>query len=313
MGVGLLGTGHYVPSNVVTNKDLEKIVDTSDEWIRTRTGIEERRIVDDGADTSDMAFYAAQEALDKANIRAEDLDMILVATVTPDMPFPSVACLLQERLGARKVAAMDISAACSGFMYGVITAKQFIETNAYQNVLVVGVEKLSKITDWTDRNTCVLFGDGAGATVVGPVSEGKGILSFELGSDGSGEKDLYQDKESGYLAMNGREVFKFAVRQMPESSVNVVEKAGYNNEDVDYLIPHQANIRIMEAARERLGIAEDKMATSVKRYGNTSSASIPIALSEGVNSGKIKNNDLLVLVGFGGGLTWGAIALRWGH
>src|SRR5699024_4200467 len=196
---------------------------------------------------------------------------------------------------------------------GVITAKQFIESNAYQNVLVVGVEKLSKITDWSDRNTCVLFGDGAGAAVVGPVSEGKGILSFELGSDGSGGKELYQDKETDYLFMNGREVFKFAVRQMPESSVNVVEKAGYNKGDVDYLIPHQANIRIMEAARERLGIAEDKMATSVKRYGNTSSASIPIALSEGVNSGKIKNNDLLVLVGFGGGLTWGAIALRWGH
>lgn len=313
MGVGLLGTGHYVPSNVVTNKDLEKIVDTSDEWIRTRTGIEERRIAEDDMETSDMAFYAAQDALEKANLKAEDLDMILVATVTPDTPFPSVACMLQDRLGAGKVAAMDVSAACSGFMYGVITAKQFIESNAYQNVLVVGVEKLSKITDWSDRNTCVLFGDGAGAAVVGPVSEGKGILSFELGSDGSGGKELYQDKETDYLFMNGREVFKFAVRQMPESSVNVVEKAGYNKGDVDYLIPHQANIRIMEAARERLGIAEDKMATSVKRYGNTSSASIPIALSEGVNSGKIKNNDLLVLVGFGGGLTWGAIALRWGH
>ncbi|HLR62858.1 MAG TPA: beta-ketoacyl-ACP synthase III [Lentibacillus sp.] len=313
MGVGLLGTGHYVPSNVVTNKDLEKIVDTSDEWIRTRTGIEERRIAGDDMETSDMAFYAAQDALEKANLKAEDLDMILVATVTPDTPFPSVACMLQDRLGAGKVAAMDVSAACSGFMYGVITAKQFIESNAYQNVLVVGVEKLSKITDWSDRNTCVLFGDGAGAAVVGPVSEGKGILSFELGSDGSGGKELYQDKETDYLFMNGREVFKFAVRQMPESSVNVVEKAGYNKGDVDYLIPHQANIRIMEAARERLGIAEDKMATSVKRYGNTSSASIPIALSEGVNSGKIKNNDLLVLVGFGGGLTWGAIALRWGH
>ncbi|WP_010529929.1 beta-ketoacyl-ACP synthase III [Lentibacillus jeotgali] len=313
MGVGVLGTGHYVPSNVVTNKDLEKIVDTSDEWIRTRTGIEERRIAEDDIDTSDMAYYAAQDALVKANLKAEDLDMILVATVTPDTPFPSVACMLQDRLGAGKVAAMDVSAACSGFMYGVITAKQFIETNAYQNVLVVGVEKLSKITDWSDRNTCVLFGDGAGAAVVGPVSEGNGILSFELGSDGSGGKELYQDKETDYLFMNGREVFKFAVRQMPESSVNVVEKAGYNKEDVDYLIPHQANIRIMEAARERLGIAEDKMATSVKRYGNTSSASIPIALSEGVNNGKIKDNDLLVLVGFGGGLTWGAIALRWGR
>ncbi|MFD2759840.1 beta-ketoacyl-ACP synthase III [Lentibacillus juripiscarius] len=313
MNAGLLGTGHYVPKNVVTNKDMEKIVDTSDEWIRTRTGIEERRIADDDIDTSDMAYYAAKNALEEANMEAQELDMILVATVTPDTPFPSVACMLQDRLGARTVAAMDVSAACSGFMYGLITAKQFIETNAYRNILVVGVEKLSKITDWEDRNTCVLFGDGAGAAIVGPVSEGKGILSFELGADGSGGKELYQDQETDYLFMNGREVFKFAVRQMPESSVNVVEKAGYAKEDVDYLIPHQANIRIMEAARERLGIAEEKMATSVKRYGNTSSASIPIALSEDVKSGKIKDNDLLVLVGFGGGLTWGAIALRWGR
>ncbi|MFB4169766.1 beta-ketoacyl-ACP synthase III [Virgibacillus sp. JSM 102003] len=311
MDVGLLGTGHYVPTNVVTNNDMEKIVDTNDEWIRTRTGIEERRIASDDINTSDMAFFAAQDALQESNVKAEDIDMILVATVTPDTPFPSVSCMIQDRLGASKAAAMDISAACSGFMYGVVTAKQFIETNAYKNILVVGVEKLSKITDWSDRNTCVLFGDGAGAAVVGPVSEGKGILSFELGADGSGGKELYQNDED-HLIMNGREVFKFAVRQMPDSSVNVVEKAGYNKEDVDYLVPHQANIRIMEAAREKLGISEEKMATSIKRYGNNSSASIPIALSEGVNSGKIKDDDLVVLVGFGGGLTWGAIALRWG-
>lgn len=311
MDVGLLGTGHYVPTNVVTNHDMEKIVDTNDEWIRTRTGIEERRIASDDINTSDMAFFAAQDALQESNVKAEDIDMILVATVTPDTPFPSVSCMIQDRLGATKAAAMDISAACSGFMYGVVTAKQFIETNAYKNILVVGVEKLSKITDWSDRNTCVLFGDGAGAAVVGPVSEGKGILSFELGADGSGGKELYQNDED-HLIMNGREVFKFAVRQMPDSSVNVVEKAGYHKEDVDYLVPHQANIRIMEAAREKLGISEEKMATSIKRYGNNSSASIPIALSEGVNSGKIKDDDLVVLVGFGGGLTWGAIALRWG-
>ncbi|MBP1947246.1 beta-ketoacyl-ACP synthase III [Virgibacillus litoralis] len=311
MDVGLLGTGHYVPTNVVTNKDMEKIVDTNDEWIRTRTGIEERRIASDDINTSDMAFFAAQEALKESNVKAEDIDLILVATVTPDTPFPSVSCMIQDRLGANKAAAMDISAACSGFMYGVVTAKQFIETNAYKNILVVGVEKLSKITDWSDRNTCVLFGDGAGAAVVGPVSEGKGILSFELGADGSGGKELYQNDED-HLIMNGREVFKFAVRQMPDSSVNVVEQAGYNKEDVDYLVPHQANIRIMEAAREKLGISEEKMATSIKRYGNNSSASIPIALSEGVKSGKIKDDDLVVLVGFGGGLTWGAIALRWG-
>ncbi|WP_407272388.1 beta-ketoacyl-ACP synthase III [Radiobacillus sp. PE A8.2] len=310
MNAGIIGTGHYVPEKVLTNLDMEKIVDTNDEWIRTRTGIEERRIAEDDMDTSDMAYLAAVEALKDANISAEELDMILVATVTPDTPFPSVSCMLQDKLGATRAAAMDLSAACSGFVYGVITAKQFIETNTYKNILVVGVEKLSKITDWTDRNTCVLFGDGAGAAVIGPVSEGKGILSFELGADGSGGKHLLQNED--YISMNGREVFKFAVRQMPESSVNVVEKAGFNKEDVDYLIPHQANIRIMEAAREKLGISQDKMACSVKRYGNTSAASIPIALSEEVKNGKIKTDDLVVLVGFGGGLTWGAIALRWG-
>ncbi|ARI78036.1 beta-ketoacyl-ACP synthase III [Halobacillus mangrovi] len=309
MNAGFLGVGHYAPEKVLTNKDLEKMVDTSDEWIRTRTGIEERRIASDEMDTSDMAYEAAKNALDDANMKAEDLDMILVATVTPDTPFPSVATMLQHRLGARKVAAMDLSAACAGFMYGVITAEQFIKTNAYKNVLVVGVEKLSKITDWSDRNTCVLFGDGAGAAVIGPVSDDKGILSSELGSDGSGGPYLYQDDT---LFMNGREVFKFAVRQMPESSVNVVKKIGLSEQDVDYLVPHQANIRIMEAARQRLGIPEEKMSTQVKRYGNTSSASIPIALSEDVKAGKIKDNDLVVLVGFGGGLTWGAVALRWG-
>lgn len=312
MNVGILGTGHYVPTNVVTNKDMEKIVDTSDEWIRTRTGIEERRIAGDDIDTSDMAFFAAQQAIEEANINPEEIDLIIVATVTPDTPFPSVANRLQDRLGVGTVASMDIGAACSGFMYGLITAKQFIETKTYKKALVVGVEKLSKITNWEDRNTCVLFGDGAGAAIVGEVSEGKGILSFELGSDGSGGKHLYQD-ENKHLIMNGREVFKFAVRQMPQSSINVIEKIGYSKEDVDYLIPHQANIRIMNAARERLGISEDKMATSVKKYGNTSSASIPIALSEEVKSGKIKENDLIVMVGFGGGLTWGAVALRWGQ
>lgn len=311
MSVGIIGTGHYVPPRVVTNQDMEKIVETNDEWIRTRTGIEERRIADDDIDTSDMAFHAAENALEEANIKAEDLDLILVATVTPDSPFPSVACRLQDRLGAMKAAAMDISAACSGFMYGLITAKQFIDTKTYQHILVIGVEKLSKITDWEDRNTCVLFGDGAGAAIVGEVSEGKGILSFELGANGSGGKYLYQDKQD-HLIQNGREVFKFAVRQMPKSAVSVIEKIGYNKEDVDYLIPHQANIRIMEAARERLGISEDKMANSIKKYGNTSAASIPIALSEAAKNGKISDNDLLVLVGFGGGLTWGAVALKWG-
>lgn len=312
MQVGVLGTGHYVPSKVVTNKDLEKFVDTTDEWIRTRTGIEERRFADDDVTTSDMAFHAAEQALENSGIDAAEIDLILVATVTPDTGFPSVACILQDRLGATKAAAMDVGAACAGFMYAAITAKQFIETNAFKHVLVVGAEKLSPILNWKDRSTCILLGDGAGAVVMSEVSEGKGILSFELGANGAGGKDLFQNKQ-GYFEMNGREVFKFAVRQMPESTVNVVKKAGYAKEDVDFLVPHQANIRIMEAARERIGISKDKMAVTINKYGNNSSASIPMALSQSVKDGKIKDNDYIVLVGFGGGLTWGAISMRWGR
>jgi|SRR5690625_1778221 len=311
MGVGILGTGHYAPDNVVTNKDLEKIVDTTDEWIRTRTGIEERRIAKDDEDSSDMAYKAAEIALNAANVSAEEIDLILVATVTPDTPFPSVACMIQDRLGAKNAAAMDLGAACAGFMYAMITGQQYIETGSYEKILIVGVDKLSKIIDWTDRNTCVLLGDGAGAAVMGKVSDGKGILSFELGANGAGGKELYQN-EHDHLVMNGREVFKFAVRQMPQSSVNVIEKAGLTKEDVDYLVPHQANIRIMDAARERLGIDEDKMAKVIQKYGNNSSASIPIALSESIDQGKINDGDNIVLVGFGGGLTWGAVALKWG-
>lgn len=255
MNAGIIGIGRSLPEKIVTNFDLEKIMDTSDEWIRTRTGIEERRIADDQTDTSDMAYEAAVKAIENANISAEEIDLILVATVTPDQPFPSVACMLQEKLGAKKAAAMDISAACAGFMYGMVTAKQFIETGTYKYVLVVGAEKLSKVVNWEDRNTAVLFGDGAGAAVMGPVSEGRGILSFELGADGTGGKHLYQDE---YVIMNGREVFKFAVRQMGESSINVLEKAGLSKEDVDFLIPHQANIRIMESARQRFELPEEK-------------------------------------------------------
>lgn len=311
MGVGVIGTGYYVPDNIVTNHDLEKIVDTTDEWIRTRTGIEERRIAKDDEDSSDMAFKAAERAIQDAGIDPEEIGLIVVATVTPDTPFPSVANIIQDRLGATNAAAYDVAAACAGFLYGLVTGQQFIESKAYKYVLVVGVDKLSKITDWTDRNTCVLLGDGAGAVVLGEVSEGKGILSFELGSDGSGGKHLYLN-EKNYLEMNGREVFKFAVRQMPESCVNVVEKAGLNTDDVDFLVPHQANIRIMEASRKKLGISEDKMIKTIQKYGNNSSASVPIALSEAVENGKIQDGDIVVLVGFGGGLSWGAALLKWG-
>ena len=310
MNAGILGVGRCLPEKILTNHELEKIVDTNDEWIRTRTGIEERRIADDDTDTSDLAYEAAVKALENAQISAEEIGLILVATVTPDHPFPSVSCMLQERLGAKNAAAMDVSAACAGFMYGVITAKQFIESDSYKYVLVVGVEKLSKVTDWNDRNTAVLFGDGAGAVVMGHVSEGRGILSFELGANGAGAKHLYQDE---FIIMNGREVFKFAVRQMADSSVHVIEKAGLQKEDVDFLIPHQANIRIMEASRQRLGLPEEKMSKTIKKYGNTSSSSIPIAMAEELEAGKIKDDDVIVMVGFGGGLTWGAICMRWGR
>lgn len=311
MGVGIIGTGHFVPDNVVTNKDLEKIVDTTDEWIRTRTGIEERRIAPDDMDSSDMAYYAAKNALEDAQIEASEIDLILVATVTPDTPFPSVANMIQDKLGATNAAALDVAAACAGFVYGLVTGAQYILSKSYQKILVVGVDKLSKITDWNDRNTCVLLGDGAGAVVLGEVSENRGLLSFELGSNGAKGEELYQNKEN-YLVMNGREVYKFAVRQMPESSMNVIEKAGLTKEDVDFLVPHQANIRIMEAARQRLDIPEERMAKTIHRYGNNSSASIPIALSESYLEGKIKEDDVIVLVGFGGGLSWSAAAIRWG-
>ena len=310
MNAGIVGLGRYIPEQVVTNFDLEKRMDTTDEWIRTRTGIEERRFAGDDINTSDMAYEAAKDAIHDAGIRADQIGLILVATVTPDKPFPSVSTMIQERLGATNAAAMDISAACAGFMYGVVTAKQFVESGTYPYVLVVGVEKLSKITNFEDRNTAVLFGDGAGAAIVGNVSEGRGILSFELGADGSGGKHLYQD--GPYLEMNGREVFKFAVRQMGESAENVITKAGLSKDEVDFLVPHQANIRIMESSRQRLGLPEEKMSKTINQFGNTSAASIPISLKEEVLNGKISDDDVIVRVGPGVGLTWGAIAMRWG-
>ncbi len=311
MNAGIIGIGKYVPEKVMTNFDLEKIMDTSDEWIRTRTGIEERHFAADDQETSDLAVAAAKEAIAKAGITPEEIGLILVATVTQDQTFPSVACMVQEQIGAVNAAAMDQAAACAGFIYSLVTAKHFVEANAYKYVLVVGVEKLSKVIDWQDRNTAVLFGDGASAAIVGPVSEGRGILSFELGADGTGGKNLYLTKQDT-IAMNGREVFKFAVRQMGESAVNVLEKAGLTKEDVDFLVPHQANIRIMESARERLELPPEKMSKTIHKYGNTSAASIGISLVDELEAGKIKEDDLLVLVGFGGGLTWGAVTMRWG-
>ncbi|MCI2842032.1 beta-ketoacyl-ACP synthase III [Staphylococcus hominis] len=312
MNVGIKGFGAYAPERVVDNAYFEGFLDTSDEWISKMTGIKERRWSRDDQDTSDLAYEASKKAIEDAGIKPNDIDMIIVATATGDMPFPSVANILQEKLGTGKVPTMDQLAACSGFMYSMITAKQYVQSGDYKNILVVGADKLSKITDLTDRSTAVLFGDGAGAVVIGEVSEGRGIISYEIGSDGSGGKYLYLNKETGKLVMNGREVFKFAVRIMGEASTRVVEKAGLESDDIDMFIPHQANIRIMESARERLGIEREKMSVSVNRFGNTSVASIPLSIQQELENGRIKDDDTLVLVGFGGGLTWGAMVIKWG-
>jgi len=323
--VGILGTGSYLPEKVLTNLDLEKMVDTSDEWIVSRTGIRERRIASPEQASSDLAYEASVKALKKAGITADQLDLIVVATVTPDMMFPSTACLLQDRLGASKAAAFDLSAACTGFIYSLATAAKFIESGMYRYILVVGVESLSKITDWEDRNTCVLFGDGAGAAVLGPVEEGSGFLSFVLGSDGSGGVHLNLKaggsrlpasietvtNKQHYIYMNGREVFKFAVRVMNSATDEAIEQAGIRKEQIDFLVPHQANIRIIESAIERLGLSEEKVIVNLDRYGNMSSASIPVALDEAIEAGKIQEGNHLLLVGFGGGLTWASTVIKW--
>lgn len=285
--VGIIGTGSYLPEKVLTNADLEKMVDTNNEWIVSRTGIRERRIASDDQASSDLATEAGRQALRSAGIRAEDVDLIIVATVTPDMAFPATACLVQDQLGAKKAATFDLSAACTGFLYGIASASQFIQNGIYRYALVIGVDCLSKITDFTDRNTCILFGDGAGAAVLGPVEDGKGFRSFELGGDGSGGHLLKQpaggsripattesvQQHLHYISMNGREVFKFAVRVLGVSAEEALKKAGMTKEDIDFLIPHQANDRIIEAAVQRLGLSRDKVVVNLDRYGNMSSAS----------------------------------------
>lgn len=323
--VGIIGTGSFVPEKVLTNYDLEKIVDTSDEWIKTRTGIVERRILEDDKATSYMATVAAKRAIDDAGIKIEDIDMIIVSTVTPDMAFPSTACIVQDKLGCINAAAFDLEAACSGFLYALSIAYAYVSSGLYTNILVIGAETLSRIVDWTDRNTCVLFGDGAGAAVVSTVPEGMGILGINLGADGSGGKLLMQpaggsrypatydtvEKRLHYIKMEGNEVFKFAVRAMEEASKKVIEMSGLKLEDIDFLVPHQANIRIIESARKRLKLAKDRVYVNLNKYGNMSSASIPVALDEAIKTNKIKNGDNILLVGFGGGLTWGSCVIKW--
>ncbi|RXZ76997.1 ketoacyl-ACP synthase III [Paenibacillaceae bacterium] len=323
--VGIIGTGKYVPERILTNLELEQMVETNDEWIVTRTGIRERRIAAPEQATSDLAYEASKQALQSAGIEAEDLDLIIVATITPDMFFPSTACLLQDRLGARKAAAFDLSAACSGFIYGLANASSLIASGMYKHVLVVGAECLSRITDYTDRNTCILFGDGAGAVVLGRVPEGRGFRSFELGADGAGgellkvsgggsripSSEASLGDRSHYIYMAGSEVFKFAVRIMGSAAEEALKKADLEKSDIDLLIPHQANIRIIQSALNRLNLPEDKCMINLNKYGNVSAASIPIALAEAVEQNRIKEGDKIVFVGFGGGLTWGSSVLIW--
>lgn len=323
--VGIIGTGSCLPEKVITNHDLEKVVDTSHDWIVSRTGIHNRRVADDNTATSDLATEAAKEALEAANIKAEQLDLIIVATVTPDMSFPSTACIVQSNLGAKNAAAFDLEAACSGFLYGISIGDQFIKTGLYNHVLVIGAETLSKIMNWNDRNTCVLFGDGAGAVVLGPTEEGKGILSTHLGADGEGGKFLTLpaggsrmpatvetiEQNLHYIKMDGSEVFKFAVRAMSSAAKKALSLCELDVNDIDYLVPHQANTRIIGASAKRLKLPLEKVYVNLDKYGNMSAASIPVALDEAVRKGKIKENDNVVLVGFGGGLTWGSCVIKW--
>ncbi len=324
-GAAIAGTGMYVPDRRLTNADLERMVETSDEWILERTGIRERRIAAPEQASSDLGLVAAQRALEMAGLGPEDVDQLLVATTTPDRFLPSCACTLQAKLGAKNAAAYDMFAACSGFIYGLGIARGMIGTGLADTVLLVGVETLSRITDYTDRNTCVLFGDGAGAAVLRPCAPGDGILAVKIRSDGS-MGDLLEVPAGGsrvpasiesvtrrdhFVKMRGREVFKLAVRAMEESMGRALESAGLSAADLELVIPHQANQRIIDATRERLGLPPEKVILNIDHYGNTSSASIPISLDEVVRAGRLKRGDNLGFMAFGGGLTWGAAVARW--
>ena len=322
---GILGTGWYVPEKVITNADLEKMVDTNNEWIVERTGIHERHVAAENQPASDLAERAARMALEDAHVKAEDLDLIIVATMTPDRIIPATACILQDRLGAGRAGAFDFSAACSGFAYAAAVACQFIETGAYRHILVVGAETLSKVIDWTDRSTCILFGDGAGAAVFGPVEAGLGLQSFDLGSDGAGG-DLLEIPAGGSLhpltaeallthgnciQMDGRAVFRFAVKVLGETVEKSLAKAGLSKKNLDWLVPHQANTRIIDAAAKRLELPAEKIIVDIEKYGNMSAASIPVALAEAAHEHRFKKGDLVALAGFGAGLTWASCIMKW--
>ncbi len=321
----ITGVGAYVPTRVLTNSDLEKMVDTSDEWITTRTGIKERRIAAADEFTSDMASKAAQRAMKAAGVTGEQIDLIIVATITPDMVFPSTACLVQQKIGARRAAAFDLEAACSGFIYGLEIAQQFIMSQTYDTVLVIGAEKLSSIVDWKDRNTCVLFGDGAGAAILQNRANSHGLLTAVMGADGDKSDLLYMpgggsrcpasmESVSGrlhFLRMEGKETFKHAVQAMVKAAKETLRRCEVNISQVKCIIPHQANRRIIDAVGERLGATPGQLFVNLDRYGNTSAASVAIALDEAVNSGRIQRGELILLVVFGGGLTWGAALIEW--
>ncbi len=322
----ITGLGFYVPEKVLTNYDLEKMVDTSNEWIVSMTGINERRIAADNQPSSELGTKAAERAIASAGIDADDIDMVIVATITPDMVFPATACLIQANLGIKETATMDLEAACTGFIYGLTIARQFIATGEYKNVLVVAVEVLSKITDWTDRSTCVLFGDGAGAAVVSANSDGSGsdFLSTYLGGDGNFKDILYLPAGGSampaseatvkngdhFMKMNGPETYKAAVTKMRKSVNEVLKKAGKSKEDIDLLIPHQANMRIIDSLKKYLKLPDEKAYVNLDKYGNTSAATTAIGLAEVYEKGIIKRGDLVVLCAFGGGLTWGAILIQ---
>lgn len=323
----IVGWGKYVPSRILTNDDLSRMVDTSDEWIVTRTGIRERHLAEGRETTATMAVQAACRALDGAGIGPEKVDLIIVATATPDYLFPATACLVQDALGAARAGAFDLAAGCTGFVYALGVAAAMIESGAVQTALVIGAETLSRITDWTDRNTCVLFGDGAGAVLLQAGPEGGGVLATVLGADGSGAELLMLpaggsrhpashrtvSERLHFIKMQGRDVFKFAVRVIPTATREVLHRSGLSIDDVALLIPHQANGRIIESSVRELKIPPEKVYNNLERYGNTSAASIPIALCEAVEEGRLKMGDLVICVGFGAGLTWGAVALRWTH
>ena len=321
----LVGWGKYVPQRVLTNDDLAQMVDTSDEWIRARTGISERHIAADGETTASMSIKAARRALEMAGVEPSQLDLIIVATATPDYLFPATACLVQDALGATHAGAFDLAAGCTGFVYGFSVAAGLISSGAYENILIVGAETLSRITDWNDRNTCVLFSDGAGAVLLQANEARGGVLSTLLGADGSGGDLLnlpgggsqnpasHQTVAEGlhHIRMRGRQVFRFAVRTMPAATRQVLERAGLEVSDLNLLIPHQANQRIIESSARALDLPPEAVFSNVEWYGNTSAASIPIALCDAVEQGRIRQNDLMVCVGFGAGLTWAAAAVRW--